>query len=414
MATSLPDHDRGLGRVDSGPLDGVGQAGSDQQTPDLAPVIQEIVNRPGWASGNSLAIIITGTGHRTADSYNGDPGGAPLLHVEYEIGLSNIAPQFTSTPVTTASEGALYTYNITASDPDAGDTLTITATTAPAWLLLTDNGNGTATLSGTPSAAEVGDHPVVLRVEDTGGLFDTQSFNINVSAVNDAPQFTSTPVTTASEGALYTYNITASDPDTGDTLTITATAAPAWLLLTDNGNGTATLSGTPSAAEVGDHPVVLRVEDTGGLFDTQSFNINVSAVNDAPQFTSTPVTTASEGALYTYNITASDPDTGDTLTITATTAPAWLLLTDNGNGTATLSGTPSAAEVGDHPVVLRVADTGGLFDTQSFNINVSAVFCDGDFDQDGDIDGTDLSDLIPSGGVSPANFATNFGRAVCP
>ncbi len=392
----------------------IGEAGYDQRTPDIAPVIQEIVDRPGWASGNSLAIIITGTGHRTAESYNGDPSGAPLLHVEYEIGLSNIAPQFTSTPVTTASEGALYTYNITASDPDAGDTLTITATTSPAWLTLTDNGNGTATLSGTPSVAEVGDHPVVLRVADTGGLFDTQSFNINVSAVNDAPQFTSTPVTTASEGALYTYNITASDPDTGDTLTITATTAPAWLFLADNGNGTATLSGTPSVAEVGDHPVVLRVADTGGLFDTQSFNINVSAVNDAPQFTSTPVTTASEGALYTYNITASDPDTGDTLTITATTSPAWLLLTDNGNGTATLSGTPSVAEVGDHPVVLRVADTGGLFDTQSFNINVSAVFCDGDFDQDGDIDGMDLFELIQSGGVSPADFAANFGRAVCP
>jgi len=42
------------------------------------------------------------------------------------------------------------------------------------------------------------------------------------------------------------------------------------------------------------------------------------------------------------------------------------------------------------------------------------VFCDGDFDQDGDIDGMDLFELIQSGGVSPADFAANFGRAVCP
>jgi len=213
---------------------------------------------------------------------------------------------------------------------------------------------------------------------------------------------------------LYTYNIAASDPDAGDTLTITATTSPAWLTLTDNGNGTATLSGTPTSADVGDHPVLLRVTDAGGLFDTQPFTITVGAVNDRPQFTSTPVTAATENVLYTYNIAASDPDAGDTLTITATTSPAWLTLTNNGNGTATLSGTPSVAEVGDHPVVLRVADTGGLFDTQSFNITVSAVFCDGDFDQDGDIDGTDLSDLITLGGVSLSDFATNFGRAVCP
>src|SRR5262249_54473337 len=44
----------------------VGQAGLDQRTPELKSVIQEIVARPGWASGNALVIIVTGTGHRTA------------------------------------------------------------------------------------------------------------------------------------------------------------------------------------------------------------------------------------------------------------------------------------------------------------------------------------------------------------
>ncbi len=61
----------------------IGEAGPDQRTPDIASVIQEIVDRPGWSSGNSLVIIITGTGKRVAESFNGDPAGAPLLHVEY-------------------------------------------------------------------------------------------------------------------------------------------------------------------------------------------------------------------------------------------------------------------------------------------------------------------------------------------
>jgi hypothetical protein len=64
----------------------VGEAGPDQRTPDIAAVIQEIVNRSGWSSGNSLVIIITGTGTRWAESYDGDPDGAPLLHVEYSTG----------------------------------------------------------------------------------------------------------------------------------------------------------------------------------------------------------------------------------------------------------------------------------------------------------------------------------------
>ncbi|MGI9326013.1 MAG: hypothetical protein ACR2PZ_12385, partial [Pseudomonadales bacterium] len=61
-----------------------GEAGPNQKTPNIASIIQEVTGRPGWASGNSLVLIITGTGERAAESFNGDQAGAPLLHVEYE------------------------------------------------------------------------------------------------------------------------------------------------------------------------------------------------------------------------------------------------------------------------------------------------------------------------------------------
>ena len=67
------------------PWGSVGEAGADQRTPDLAPVIQEIVGRPGWSNGNALALIVTGSGRRTAEAFNGDAAGAPLLHVEFSI-----------------------------------------------------------------------------------------------------------------------------------------------------------------------------------------------------------------------------------------------------------------------------------------------------------------------------------------
>jgi hypothetical protein len=62
----------------------VGEAGSDQKTSDISSIIQEIVDRQGWSRGNSLAIIITGIGRRTAESFDGDAAGAPVLHVEYQ------------------------------------------------------------------------------------------------------------------------------------------------------------------------------------------------------------------------------------------------------------------------------------------------------------------------------------------
>ena len=46
-------------------------------------MIQEIVSRPGWSSGNALVLIVTGTGTRTAKSF--DNGSPPVLHLEYTI-----------------------------------------------------------------------------------------------------------------------------------------------------------------------------------------------------------------------------------------------------------------------------------------------------------------------------------------
>jgi len=54
-----------------------------QTTPELKAIVQEIINRSGWASENSLAFIITGTGTRTAVAFETNPAASALLHIEY-------------------------------------------------------------------------------------------------------------------------------------------------------------------------------------------------------------------------------------------------------------------------------------------------------------------------------------------
>ncbi|MDH4309996.1 MAG: PKD domain-containing protein, partial [Acidimicrobiia bacterium] len=64
-----------------------GEAGVDQQTPDISVVIQDVINRPGWTSGNALSIIITGTGERVAHSFDSNAGPPATLHLTYvEVG----------------------------------------------------------------------------------------------------------------------------------------------------------------------------------------------------------------------------------------------------------------------------------------------------------------------------------------
>jgi hypothetical protein len=204
------------------------------------------------------------------ENYSG-PGFFQLDNVFVRI---HEPPTFTSTPVTEATEDVLYTYDIAAVAADPWEVLAFGAPTLPGWLTLTDHGDGTAMLSGVPANSDVGHHAVMLQVEDSFGSTDTQSFSVTVSNVNDVPAFTSTPVTSALKDRLYNYTVTVSDVDAGDTLSITAPALPAWLTLTDHGDGTATLSGTPGDAELGEHGVALEVTD-GTVVVSQPFIITV-------------------------------------------------------------------------------------------------------------------------------------------
>ena len=156
----------------------VGLAGPDQQTPNIASIIQEIVNRPGWSSGNSLVVIITGTGHRTAEAFDGVASAAPLLHVDYVVG-ANTAPTVTITAPANGStfdQGDPITFTGTATDTGDGD-----LTASLAWTSSLDGPIGTGG-SFSRSDLPVGVHHVMATVTDTGGQTATDAATITVFA----------------------------------------------------------------------------------------------------------------------------------------------------------------------------------------------------------------------------------------
>ena len=115
-------------------------------------------------------------------------------------------------------------------------------------------------------------------------------------------------------------------------------------------------------------PVEEPVED--GTADSAPATVStaVKAVNDAPVITSAPVTTATVGALYTYDVEAADPDLGDKLTYSLTIKPTGMTIDA---ATGLIQWKPT--EVGDNKVVAKVADSNSTpaLDTQSFTITVN-------------------------------------------
>ena len=116
---------------------------SKYKTSNFSNVIQEIVNRSGWAANNDLAIIISGTGKRVAESYNGEAGNAAKLVVVYDnvVNTANLVKYSIQSNIDTE----LFSY-----DPDpncaSGDWL-------DSCLLYTSPSPRDATLSRMPSSA---------------------------------------------------------------------------------------------------------------------------------------------------------------------------------------------------------------------------------------------------------------------
>ncbi len=70
-----------------------GAAGPAQRSPDLAPLLREVVSRPDWKPGQAIALIISGHGRRVARSADNRAGGAPSLDLVFAKTAAEIAAE---------------------------------------------------------------------------------------------------------------------------------------------------------------------------------------------------------------------------------------------------------------------------------------------------------------------------------
>jgi hypothetical protein len=160
----------------------VGARGADQRTPDLAAVIQEIVDRPGWEAGNALALIVTGTGERTAESYDGNSNAPAEIHIDYlYVPLPNRPPVAVDDVAGTVVDTAVV-IDVAANDTDPDGNLdpsSAVATSGPSDGSLVNNGDGT--FEYTPNGGFTGGDGFTYEVCDLEPLCDTASVSITVA-----------------------------------------------------------------------------------------------------------------------------------------------------------------------------------------------------------------------------------------
>jgi FtsP/CotA-like multicopper oxidase with cupredoxin domain len=238
--------------------------------------------------------------------------GGMLAMLEVSGSGAGSPPAITSSPALKATQGKSYAYKLTATDPDGGP-ITYTLDNAPAGMTIKTTSDFIAWAGWFPTNAQVGTQAVTVRATDPTGRFATQSFNIAVANVNDAP-LVSKDVYTMIKGG--TLNVAAPgvlandiDPDAGDTLTATNFSTPKVGTLTGNANGS--FSYTPPATYTGMAGFAYLARDNSGVASKSAGFVSIAVRANKAPVTVDDAVSLTPNTTLTINVLGndSDPDT---------------------------------------------------------------------------------------------------------
>jgi len=340
--------------------------------------------KPGYDAVGEYAVTFTAT-----DNGDGKTPKTVTKTVSIKVGDTNRPPTIAEITNPTVQRGEVLDLTINTTDPD-GNTLTVTGTGSggfglPDFATLTDNGDGTAKLHIAPGDGDRGDHPVTIIATDELGVAKEYSFIVTVAAFNERPLLNHIGNKVAVVGQPMEFKVSVADLDQ-DPLTFSTTGLPPGATLTPSSTyGQATFSWTPTAANLGNYPLIIKVEDSGNgdttkkLSSQQSFNLTVRTSNTAPVLETgglgDEVTggsgvrelTVVEGETLSVQLNATDAD-GDVLTYSAKNLPRGAELDPV---TGELTWTPDFQSAGTYEGIELIASDGHSSSSQTLKLTVT-------------------------------------------
>jgi len=315
--------------------------------------------------------------HQFTIAATDDYGATAFSKVKIEVLNVNDPPTLLNSLTNiTIHEQSPFSFTIpqnTFNDIDAGDVLTLTATSdgkpLPEWLKFDSQTN---TLSGTPLLQHIGSLQVTITAKDKANALIMSTFTIKVEYINHTPQLQKpTADFLVQEDTPFSFTIPAdmfTDINPDDILTVNliylnTTSLPAWLSFNKS---TKTLSGTPKNSDIGIYSFQISAFDDEQATANDVFIIEVINTNDAPIFTGNIVSPHNlfENTYYEFSLNKnnfSDLDAFDILVFTAKKQngdplPDWLTFNIE---TLTLSGTPPHSAIGVTTVRVYATDRMG-------------------------------------------------------
>ncbi|MBC2604829.1 putative Ig domain-containing protein [Pelagicoccus albus] len=282
-----------------------------------------------------------------------------------------------------ASEGTTVGVTASASDADAGDTVTYSVDDAR----FTVDSDGVVTVAAGASfdAETEASIDIVVTATSSDGSTSNETFTVavsdvdeyDVSAVSDTDSDANTIAENASEGT--TVGVTASASDADSTENVTYSVDDARFTVDSNGVVTVAAGASFDAETEASIDIVVTATSSDGSTSNETFTVNVSdvdeydvsAVSDTDATANTIAENASEGTTVGVTASASDADSTDNVTYSVDDAR----FTVDSNGVVTVAAGASfdAETEASIDIVVTATSSDGSTSNETFTIAVSDV-----------------------------------------
>jgi len=304
------------------------------------------------------------------------------IDIQISVESVNDDPVFTSNPVVMWNDESDYVYEIRTFDSDslAGSTNLELISVLPEWLTFRNDGNGSGSLTGSPSNENIGKYNIELKVIDFNGSTAMQVFTLEIVVDNYLPEIKTTFGNLLSKTRIYAYEDTINDFT--KILSFSASdleSAPeslSWSLLGQSisggsvqieGNGSVPVNFTylPPANFTGEDSFSISVSD-GERNSSLAITVFVIPISDNPQLANFPSEiTVKEGEYFNQSISSLDFDNSNRFLVLngINGADDWLRVVEINNveGSVVIGGIPSFGTANSSRIVsVRVVDSTGL------------------------------------------------------
>ena len=247
----------------------------------------------------------------------------------FEIIDVNESPSIATTEISDIAEGVSSIATISASDPDAGASLTYSLVDSNGakdeGLLSINSSTGAVAFIAAPNFETPTDVGADNKIEfsvlvSDGSLEVSQDYSFSITNVNEAPTISTSSFSIA-EGSTAIGTIAASDPDASSTLSYAISGTDSSKFSINASSGAVAFLSPPNFESPTDNGLdntynfTVTVSD-GSLSSSQSIAVAVGNVNEAPSFSIASAQSYVENSGATISVAANDPDASSSLTYT--------------------------------------------------------------------------------------------------